>query len=74
MDEDLKNDILRANPNTAIESMDEDNLKEKIKTLAVKVESKLIHRIKMGQQCQSAGTSIRTYHVTLNKGLSKQCD
>ena len=52
--------ILRANPSTQISDMSEPDL-----TAAVKVESKLVHRIRMGQSIQSPGHSIRSFHSTL---------
>ena len=53
LDHDLRDDILRANPSTQISDMPEADLTAAVKTLAVKVESKLVHRIRMGQSTQS---------------------
>ena len=72
LDSDLKDDILRANPGTEVAEMTETALTDAIKTLAVKVESKLVHRIRMGQASQAPGTSIKIFHATL-KGQSKLC-
>ena len=72
LDNDLKEDILRANPGTEVAEMTEANLTDAIKALAVKVESKLVHRIRMGQASQAPGTSIKIFHATL-KGQSKLC-
>ena len=69
LDSDLKDDILRANPGTEVAEMTEANLTDAIKALAVKVESKLVHRIRMGQTSQAPGTSIKIFHATL-KGQS----
>ena len=57
--------ILRANPSTQISDMSEPDLTAAVKTLAVEVESKLVHRIGMGQSIQSPGHSIRSFHSTL---------
>ena len=46
------------------------NLRRK---LAVKQESKLAHRIKMGKAIQTPEVSIRTFHAQL-KGLAMACD
>ena len=73
LDSDLKDDILRANPSTDISQIPEAELTEIIKTLAVKIESKLVHRIKMGQATQPPGSSIRNFLATL-KGQSKLCE
>ena len=70
LDQDLRDDILRANPTTQINDLPEADLITAIKTLAVKVESKLVHRIRLGQSSQSPGHSIRNFHATL-KGQAK---
>ena len=72
LDSDLKDDILRANPSTEVAQMTEHQLTEIIKTLAVKIESKLVHRIRMGQTTQPPGSSIRNFQASL-KGQSKLC-
>ena len=72
LDGDLKDDILRANPGTEVAEMTEAALIDTIKGLAVKVESKLVHRIRMGQATQAPGSSIKNFHATL-KGQSKLC-
>ena len=43
LDQDLWDDILRANHTTQIGAMSEADLTAAVKTLAVKVESKLVH-------------------------------
>ena len=72
LEQDLREDILRANPSTQISDMSEADLTAAIKTLAVKVESKLVHRIRMGQSTQTPGHSIRNFHAVL-KGQAKLC-
>ena len=72
LEQDLRDDILRANPSTQVNDMSEDDLTAAIKTLAVKVESKLVHRIRMGQSTQTPGHSIRNFHAVL-KGQAKLC-
>ena len=47
LDQDLRDDILRANPSTQIGDISEADLTAAVKTLAVKVECKLVHRIRM---------------------------
>ena len=47
LDSDLKDDILRANPGREVTEMTEIDLTDAIKGLAVKIESKLVHRIRM---------------------------
>ena len=53
LDQDLRDDILSANPGTQIGDMPEDDLTAAVKTLAVKLENKLVHRIRIGQSKQS---------------------
>ena len=72
LDRDLRDDILRANPNTQIGEMSEADLTTAVKTLAVKVDRKLVHRIRMGQATQPPGHSIRNFHASL-KGQAKVC-
>ena len=72
LDQDLREDILRANPSTVISDMSELDLIAAVKLLAVKVESKLVHRIRMGQVTQASGQSIRNFHASL-KGQAKLC-
>ena len=52
--------------------MTEVELTNAIKSLAVKIESKLVHRIRMGQTSQAPGSSIRIFQATL-KGQTKLC-
>ena len=49
LDQDLRDNILRASPSIQIGNMSEADLTAAVKTLAVKVESKLVHRIRIGQ-------------------------
>ena len=49
LDEELGDAVLKANTNPAPKDMSEQNLLLSIKALAVKKESKLIHRIKLGR-------------------------
>ena len=72
LDHNLRDDILRANPSTLIGEMSEADLTAAVKILAVKVESKLVHRIRMGQATQAPGHSIRNFHASL-KGQAKLC-
>ena len=72
LDHDLRADILRANPSTVIGEMSEADLTAAVKVLAVKMESKLVHRIRMGQATQPPGHSIRNFHASL-KGQAKLC-
>ena len=52
--------------------MTEAALTASIKKLAVKVESKLLHRIKMGQATQAPETSVNNYLAKL-RGMARQC-
>ena len=72
LDHDLRDDILRANPSTLIGEMSEADLTAAVKILAVTVESKLVHRIRMGQAKQAPGHRIRNFHASL-KGQAKLC-
>ena len=72
LDKELQDDVLRAKPETSIGGISEDDLKAVIKQLAVKEESILVHRIKLGDMSQAAGISVRNYHATL-KGQAKLC-
>ena len=73
LDTDLGDEVLKANPGIPPQDMTEANLISCTKKLAVKVESKLIHRIKMGQAVQPPGTGIHNFLANL-KGLARQCD
>ena len=73
LDKDLGDEVLKANPGTLPQDMTEPNLIACTKKLAVKVESKLIHRIKMGRAVQPPGTGINNFLATL-KGMARQCD
>ena len=52
--------------------MTEAALTASIKKLAVKVESKLIHRIRMGQAKPQPGTSVNNFLAVL-KDMARQC-
>ena len=52
--------------------MSEADLTTAVKTLAVKVVSKLVNRIRMGQATLSPGQSIRNFHAIL-KGKRNVC-
>ena len=69
LDEDLRQ-VFRAHPDTDIATMKEADLIESIKHLAVIVESELVHRIKMAEATQTAGSSVRTSTL---KGITKHC-
>ena len=72
LNSDLKDDILCANPGREVTEMTEVELTDAIKGLAFKIESKLVHRIRMGQTSQAPGSSIRIFQATL-KGQTKLC-
>ena len=72
LDEDLRQDVFRAHPDKDISAMNETDLVKSIKHLAVIVESELVHRIKMSEATQTAGSSVRTFNATL-KGIAKHC-
>ena len=72
MDEDLKNDVQKYNPEVNAKNMTEADLLSMVRRLAVKEESKLAHRIKMGRLQQPPGTSVRTFHANL-KGTAAHC-
>ena len=73
LDEELKRDLQKAHQGVAAATMSEANPLQAIKRLAVKEESKLAHRIKMGRAIQQPGASIRTFHAHL-KGLAAPCE
>ena len=73
LDEELKRDLQKAHQGVAAATMSEADLLQAIKRLAVKEESKLAHRIKMGRAIQQPGASIRTFHAHL-KGLAAPCE
>ena len=70
LDEELGDAVLKANTNPAPKDMSEQNLLLSIKALAVKKESKLIHRIKLGRASQPLGVPIRNHLATL-KGMAR---
>ena len=72
LDRDLGDEVLKANPGTEPTDMTEAALTASIKKLAVKVESKLIHRIRMGQAKPQPGTSVNNFLAVL-KDMARQC-
>ena len=72
LEEDLRRDLQKSNPAVRAADMTEGNLLAAAKRLAVKEETKLAHRIKMGRALQSPGSSVRTYHAHL-KGSAAHC-
>ena len=73
LDGELGDAVLQANIGTLPKDMSEQDLLKSIKTLAVKKESKLVHRIKLGRASQPSGVPIRNHLATL-KGLARQCE
>jgi len=73
LDEELGDAVLQANTNSAPKDMSEHTLLLSIKALAVKNESKLVHRIKLGRAFQPSGVPIRNHLSTL-KGMDRQCE
>ena len=65
LDRDLGDEVIKANPGTEPQYMTEAALIASIKKLAVKVESKLLHRIRMGQLRQDPGVSVNNYLAAL---------
>ena len=65
LDRDLGDEVIKANPGIEPQNMTEAALTASIKKLAVKVESKLLHRIKMGQLKQDPGVSVNNYLAAL---------
>ena len=65
LDKDLGDEVIKANPGTKPQNMTEAALTASIKKLAVKVESKLLHRIKMGQLKQDPGVNVNNYVAAL---------
>ena len=70
--EELRQDIMR-NLQADISVMTEANLLEEIKTLAVREESILVHRMKICKMIQSPGMGIRTFAAN-PKGQAALCD
>ena len=60
LDKDLEDAVLKANPGTEPQNMSEADLTTSAKKLGVKVESKLVLRIRMGKQSnnQAWGSTI----------------
>ena len=73
LDEELKRDLQKSSQGTAASDMTENDLMSAIKKLAVKQESKLAHRIKLGRSVQAPGIGIRTFYAQL-KGMAASCD
>ena len=73
LDKDLGDAVLKANPGTDPQSMSEVDLTASAKKLAVKVESKLVHRIRMGKAFQQPGEGVENYVARL-KGLARLCE
>ena len=61
LDEELGDAVLQANTNPAPKDMSEHTLLLSIKALAVRKESKLVHRIKLGRASQPSGVPIRNH-------------
>ena len=72
LDKDLGDEVIKANPGNEPQTMTEAALTASIKKLAVKVESKLLHRIKMGKLQQDPGVSVNNYLAAL-RGQSPGC-
>ena len=73
LDKDLGDAVLKANPGTEPQNMSEADLTASAKKLAVKVESKLVHRIRMGKAFQQPGVGVDIFFAHL-KGLARQCE
>ena len=72
LDRDLGDAVLKANPGTEPQNMTEAVLIASTKKLAVKVESKFVHRIRMGKAVQLPGLGIHIQLAAL-KGYARQC-
>lgn len=70
-DDELKTDLMR-DLQRDVATMDEVNLLSAIKRLAVKDESILVHRIRLGKMTQAPGTNIRTFLANL-RGQAALC-
>ena len=70
-DQDLMDDIMR-DLQGDVSSMSEVDLLAAIKRLAVKEESTLVHRIRLGKMTQAPGTPIRTFLASL-RGQASLC-
>merc|ERR1711895_328282 len=73
LDTDLGDAVLKANPGTDPQSMSEVDLTASANKLAVKMESKLVHRIRMGKAFQQPGEGVENYVARL-KGLARLCE
>ena len=72
LEQDLGDEVIKANPGIKPQDMTEVTLTACIKKLAVKVESKRLHRIKMNKLRQDPGVSVNNYLAAL-RGQSRQC-
>ena len=70
-DDDLMRDIMRDHQGD-VAAMPESDLLAAIKRLAVKEESTLVHRIRLGKMTQAPGMPIRTFLANL-KGQASLC-
>ena len=73
LDEELGDAVLQANTNPAPKDMSEQAHLLSIMSLAVKKESKLVQRIKLGRTSQPIGIPIRN-HLAALKGMARQCE
>ena len=69
---ELRTDLMR-DLQSDVSSMPERNLLASIKRLAVKDESTLVHRIKLGRMTQAPGTGIRSFLANL-RGQAALCN
>ena len=72
LEQGLGDEVIKANPGIQPQDMTEVILTACIKKLAVKVESKRLHRIKMNKLRQDPGVSVNNYLAAL-RGQSRQC-
>ena len=72
LEKDLGDEVIKANPGTKPQSMTEVDLTACIKRLAVKMESKRLHRMKMNRLTQDPGVNVYNYLAAL-RGQSRQC-
>ena len=70
-DDDLSTDLMR-DVQDDVASMSEDDLLKAIKRLAIKEESILVHRIRLGKMTQAPGIPIRTFLASL-RGEAALC-
>ena len=65
LEKDLGDEVIKANPGTKPQSMTEVDLTACIKRLAVKMESKRLHRMKMNRLTQDPGVNVYNYLAAL---------